>query len=64
MDAILREDTTFDEMKADEYRHRQSRPVHERMDAIKKMIQIVFAPGAPGLGLERWESTNLDPRGL
>ena len=30
MGTILRKYTSFDEMKADEYRYWQSRPVHER----------------------------------
>jgi hypothetical protein len=34
MDSILRKYMSFDEMKADEYRYLQSRPVHERMDAV------------------------------
>jgi len=43
MDAILRKYTSFDEMKADEYRYWQSRPVHERMDAVEEMIQTAYA---------------------
>ena len=43
MDVILRKYTTFDEMKADEYRYWQSRPVHERMDAIQEMIHTAYA---------------------
>ena len=38
MGPILRKYTSFDEMKADEYRYWQSRPVHERMDAVAEMI--------------------------
>jgi hypothetical protein len=56
MDAILRKYTNFDEMKADEYRYWQSRPVHERMDAVEEMIRTACAlkgweiePDVPGL---------------
>jgi hypothetical protein len=48
VDAILRKYTSFDEMKADEYRYWQSRPVHERMDAVEEMIQTAYA-------LKGWE---------
>ena len=43
MEAILRRYTNFDEMKADEYRCWQSRPVHERMDAAEEMVQAAWA---------------------
>ena len=33
MDKTIRKYTNFDEMKADEYRYWQSRPVHERVQA-------------------------------
>ena len=39
MDLTIRKYTSFDEMKADEYRYWQSRPVWERMDAVEEMIQ-------------------------
>jgi hypothetical protein len=48
MDAILRKYSSFDEMKADEYRYWQSRPVHERMDAVEEMIRTAYA-------LKGWE---------
>jgi hypothetical protein len=35
-------------MKADEYRYWQSRPVHERLDAVEEMIQTAYA-------LKGWE---------
>jgi hypothetical protein len=35
MGLILRKYTSFDEMKVDEYRCSQSRPAHERMDAVR-----------------------------
>jgi hypothetical protein len=37
-------------MKADEYRYWQSRPVHERMDAVEEMIQTAYA--LKGWGIE------------
>ena len=37
MDAILRKYTSFDEMKADEYRYWHSRPVHERLAAVSEL---------------------------
>jgi len=56
MSAILSKYTSFDEMKADEYRYWQSRPVYERMDAVEEMILTAYAmkgweiePDAPRL---------------
>jgi hypothetical protein len=43
MGTVLRKYTSFNEMKADEYRYWQSRPVHERMDAVEEMIQAAYA---------------------
>ena len=40
--------TDFDEMKADEYRYWQSRPAHERLDAVEEMIETAYA-------LKGWE---------
>jgi hypothetical protein len=42
MDKTIRNDTSFDEMKADEYRYWQSRPVHERMDAEEEMARVAW----------------------
>ena len=42
MDAALRKYTSFEEMKADEYRYWQSRPVHERLDAVEEMIRVAY----------------------
>jgi hypothetical protein len=38
MDATVRKYSSFDDMKADEYRYWQSRPAHERLDAVEEMI--------------------------
>jgi len=43
MDTVLRKYTSFDEMKADEYRYWQSRPVHERMDAVEEINLTAYA---------------------
>ncbi len=48
---IVRKYISFDEMKADEYRYWQSRPAHERWDAVEEMIQTAYA-------LKGWE---IDP---
>ena len=37
MDKTIRKYTDFDEMKADEYRYWQSRPVHERLDTAAEL---------------------------
>ena len=37
MDKTIRKYTDFNEMKADEYRYWQSRPVHERLDAAAEL---------------------------
>ena len=44
----MRKYTGFDEMKADEYRYWQSRPAHERLDALEEMIPAAYA-------LKGWE---------
>ena len=48
MEPIVRKYTSLDEMKADEYRYWQSRPLHERIDAVEEMIQDAYA-------LKGWE---------
>jgi hypothetical protein len=35
--------TSFQEMKADEYRYWRSRPVHERMDAVSELSRAIYA---------------------
>ena len=44
----------LDEIKADEYRYWQSRPVQERIDAVSELTQAMYAlkgeaPGVPRL---------------
>jgi hypothetical protein len=55
MDMTIRKYASFDEMKADEYRYWQSRPAHERMDAVEEMIQDAYA-------LKGWEPEPDVPR--
>jgi hypothetical protein len=43
MDPIVRKYASFDEMKADEYRYWQSRPAHERLDAVEEINQTASA---------------------
>jgi hypothetical protein len=43
MDKTIRKYTDFDEMKADEYRYWQSRPVHERVAAVSELTQEGYA---------------------
>jgi hypothetical protein len=43
MDKTIRKYTDFAEMKADEYRYWQSRPVHERVAAVSELTQEGYA---------------------
>lgn len=43
MDKTLRKYTSFEDLKADEYRYWQSRPVHERMDAVAELTLAAYA---------------------
>jgi hypothetical protein len=43
MDKTLRKYTSFEEAKADEYRYWQSRPAHERVDAVSEITQELYA---------------------
>jgi hypothetical protein len=43
MDKTVRVFTSLDEMKAEEYRHWQSRPVHERMEAVADLNLASYA---------------------
>ena len=42
MEKTIRVYTSLDEMKADEYRYWQSRPAHERMDAVKEITLAAY----------------------
>ena len=43
VDKIIRKYASHKEMKADEYRYWQSRPVHERMDAVPELSTAAYA---------------------
>jgi hypothetical protein len=43
MHRTIRKYTDFEEMKADEYRYWQSRPVYERVAAVSKLTQEQYA---------------------
>jgi hypothetical protein len=43
MDKTIRKYASFDEMKADEYRYWQSRPIWERTDAVSELTQEQYA---------------------
>jgi hypothetical protein len=54
MDKTIRKYTSYKAMKADEYRYWQSRPVHERMDAVSELTTAAcalkgMAPDVPRL---------------
>jgi hypothetical protein len=55
VEKTIRKYTSFDEMKADEYRYWQSRPVWERMDAVEELIETAYA-------LKGWEIEPNVPR--
>jgi hypothetical protein len=46
---------SFDEMKAEEYLYWQTRPAHERLDAIEEMAAAAYA-------LKGWELKPNGPR--
>jgi hypothetical protein len=43
MSSAIRVYNSFAEMKADEFRYWQSRPVYERMDAVSEITRAVYA---------------------
>lgn len=43
MDKTIRTYASREEMKADEYRYWQSRPVYERMDAVSEITLATYA---------------------
>ena len=54
MDKTIRVYDSFEELKADEYRYWQSRPVYERMDAVTELTLAMYgmkgvAPDVPRL---------------
>ena len=57
MDKTIRKYTDFDEMKADEYRYWQSRPVHERLDAVSEITTEHYAIKGVPLHVPRLQRT-------
>ena len=51
MDKTIRKFASFDEMKDEEYRYWQSRPLHERLAAVTEMIEMAYA--LKGIKIER-----------
>jgi hypothetical protein len=52
MNPTIRKYSSFEEMKADEYRYWQSRPAHERLDAVEEMIRTAYELKGWKLGLD------------
>jgi hypothetical protein len=49
MDKTIRVYASQKEIKADEYRYWQSRPVHERMSAVAEITRAAYALKEPAL---------------
>ena len=57
MDKTIRKYTSHREMKADEYRYWQSRPVWERMDAVAEITLTAYALKGMAPDVPRLERT-------
>ena len=57
MDKTIRKYASFDEMKADEYRYWQSRPVWERVRAVSELSQEQYAMKGTGADAFRLQRT-------
>ena len=57
MDTSIRVYGSREEMKADEYRYWQSRPVHERMNAVIELTLAAYALKEPARDVRRLEKT-------
>jgi hypothetical protein len=57
MDKTIRKYTSFDEMKADEYRYWQSRLVWERVAAVSELTQEHYAMKGAAPGVPRLQRT-------
>jgi hypothetical protein len=57
MDTSIRIYGSHEEMKADEYRYWQSRPVHERMNAVVELTLSVYALRDPARDVRRLQKT-------
>lgn len=57
MDKTVRKYASFDEMKADEYRYWQSRPVWERVQAVSELTRELYAMKGVGADAFRLQRT-------
>jgi hypothetical protein len=57
MDKTIRIYDSLDEMKTDEYRYWQSRPVHERMDAVVELTLAMYAMKGTASDVPRLQRT-------
>jgi hypothetical protein len=57
MDKTIRSFGSLDEMKADEYKYWQSRPVYERMDAVVELTLAMYAIKGMALDVPRLQRT-------
>jgi hypothetical protein len=60
MDKIIRKYAgvaQLDEIKADEYRYWQSRPLHERIDAVSELTQAMYALKGEAADVPRLQRT-------
>jgi hypothetical protein len=57
MDKSIRKYTDFEEMKADEYRYWQSRPVHERVAAVSELTREQYAMKGEAPDVQRLQRT-------
>ena len=57
MDKVIRTFSSFDAMKADEYRDWQERPAHERMDAVAEITLAAYQMKEPAPDVRRLQRT-------
>jgi hypothetical protein len=57
MDKSIRVYDSREEMKADEYRYWQSRPVHERMSAVAELTLTAYTIKEPARNARRLQET-------
>lgn len=57
MEKTIRIYASHQEMKADEYRYWQSRPAHERMDAVAELTLAAYQMKEPGFDVRRLQRT-------
>jgi hypothetical protein len=57
MDKTIRKYSDFSEMKADEYRYWQSRPVHERVGMVSELTQEQYAMKGQAPDVRRLQRT-------